>query len=143
MEDSFSNSFGNLSSRKMLQLRKVFISNLQKAGIDIMADEWFVILKLYHSLSDNLNEIAEGLALNKVKVTRLIEQLERNKLIIKEYEEGDRRFKNISFTEAGKSLYLKIEPIAQQTLKQTFFGFSEDEQQLLLQFYNRILLNLK
>ncbi|MDD4991167.1 MAG: MarR family transcriptional regulator [Paludibacter sp.] len=142
MEYSFSGSFGNLSSRISLQLRKVLINNLKKAEIEITPDEWFVISKLYHSVSSTQNDIAEHLGLSKVKVTRLIEQLERNKLIQRESEDGDRRFKNVSLTKVGKSLYLKVEPIAKKTLTQTFSGFSEDEQKIFLDFYVRILRNL-
>lgn len=143
MDYSFSSSFGNLSSRISLQLRKLLIANLNKAGIEITPDEWFVVSKLNHTSSTNQNEIAEGLGLSKVKVTRLIEQLERNELIRRESEDSDRRFKNVSLTDTGKSLYLKVEPVAKDTLVQTFIGFNEEEQRLFFEFYNRILRNLE
>ncbi|OIP84938.1 MAG: hypothetical protein AUK44_01025 [Porphyromonadaceae bacterium CG2_30_38_12] len=143
MEYSFSTSFGNLSSKLVLDIRKVFVSFLSQAQLEITTDEWFVLSKLFHTKASTQNEIANELGLSKVKITRLIAVLENKNFISRETGMGDKRFKNVTLTEEGKAMYRIVEPIAKETLKKIFDGFSEAEKQLQIEFYNRMLSNLR
>lgn len=142
MNYSFSTSFGNLSSLLVLQIRRVFLKLLAEAAIDISPNEWFVISKLFQTISCNQNELADELGLNKVKISRLVLGLEQKNIITRDQKIVDKRHKSVSLTEEGKVVYKKIEPIAQKVHEQIFEQFTESEKELFYEFYNRISKNL-
>lgn len=142
MNYSFSNSFGNLSSHLVLQIRREFMQLLAEAGIDMSPNEWFVISKLFETNTCNQNELADELGLNKVRISRLVLELEQKKIIQRNQKPLDKRHKSVSLTEEGKNTYLKIKPIAQRVNEIMFDQFNEKEKELFYEFYYRISKNL-
>jgi DNA-binding MarR family transcriptional regulator len=143
MEYSFNSSLGNLSNSISKLLGKTLMHKLSEKEIDITPNEWFLISMLYQKKICTQNEIVENIGQNKVKVTRVIDNLELRKIISREISKVDKRFKHVELTKAGIELYFKILPIANKTIEKALTGFDKKEYELLLEFCNRINRNLK
>lgn len=143
MEYSFATSLGNLANSISKNLGKYIVKQLKEKGIEISAEEWFVISMLYQKKVTTQNELVDQVGQNKVKITRIVDNLKMRKLILRSVSNADQRYKNVELTKMGIELYFKILPIATATIDRAIAGFSIDEYEKMLDYCNRINRNLK
>jgi DNA-binding MarR family transcriptional regulator len=143
MEYSFNSSLGNLSNSISKLLGKTLMHKLSEKEIDITPNEWFLISMLYQKKICTQNEVVENMGQNKVKVTRIVDKLERKKLLSRSNSNTDLRYKNLELTKLGIEQYHKILPIAKKTIETAIAGFSDNDYEIFLEFCNRINQNLK
>ena len=124
MKYSFDKSLGNLTHRISSQLG---IRLTNKIGISVTPLQWSVISMLYFYKNQSQAEIALFLGHNKVRVKRLIDDLENTNFVKRFINKKDKRFNRVKLTKQGEILYEKIAPIARQTVKEAYCTFSEGE----------------
>lgn len=69
----------------------------------------YTILELFKSTGLTMNELSEKMNLNSSTMTRILDNLVRDKYISRDKDEFDRRIVIVSLTEAGKEIAKKLD----------------------------------
>lgn len=142
MNYDFDKSIGKLTqqiSKKIgANLEKKFVEN----GISLKATDWSAIAMLYKHGKRNQRDIAIFMGLDKVRIKRTIDRLEKDKLVFREESKVDKRFNIIVLTSAGKKIYKQLVPYAEEAILDAFKGILPDDISKCLNVLDKIKDNL-
>jgi DNA-binding MarR family transcriptional regulator len=113
---------------------------LKKSGINIA--RWRVLAVLQDQVALNIGQIAEHTLIEQPTVSRIVDQLEREGLAVRESDSKDSRFVHVVLTGAGKSAFDEIYPIAVKHQEQALMGFKQQEIKTLIGYLERIQNNI-
>ncbi len=111
-------SLGFLVSRAHRALGNSLTRNFQAAGYDITGEQWALLVRLWNQDGQNQQELSLSLGKDKTSVSRLIDNLEKSKLVVRKVGDHDRRDRIIHLTAAGERLQGNLIKIARKTLKE-------------------------
>lgn len=100
--------------------------NLKQAGIDITVEQWSVLYHLWKSDGLSQQQLCEATFRDKPSITRLVDNLEKLKLVKRVASKSDRRINQVFLTEAGKELDEKTMTVANDTLNEALTGVPAD-----------------
>ncbi len=80
---------------------------------EITEQQWRVVRALYGLDGVGITPLAEKTLLLMPSLTRILQTLEKNKIVRRLAVENDNRKSEIQLTELGNELYLKIAPLAE------------------------------
>jgi len=100
--------------------------NLKQAGIDITVEQWSVLYHLWKSDGLSQQQLCEATFRDKPSITRLVDNLEKLKLVKRVASKSDRRINQVFLTEAGKELDEKTMTVANDTLNEALTGVPDD-----------------
>lgn len=100
--------------------------NLKQAGIDITVEQWSVLYHLWKSDGLSQQQLCEATFRDKPSITRLVDNLEKLKLVKRVASKNDRRINQVFLTEAGKELDEKTMNVANDTLNEALTGVPAD-----------------
>lgn len=109
---------------------------------NITTSQWSVIKLLDTKECLTQTQIAAELKADKATVGEIISKLCDKKLLIKSYDQSDKRAYSVSITDEAKKIVADIEIMALQVTGVALSGFSEKEQEQLYISLNRIIKNL-
>jgi len=121
-------------------LNRKLRKNLKKSGINVA--RWRVLAVLQDNVALNIGQIAEHTLIEQPTVSRVVDQLEREGLAVRESDGVDSRFVHVLLTDLGKSAFNRIYPIAVKHQEQALRGFDRDEIKTLTGFLERIQANI-
>lgn len=87
--------------------------------------------------------LAENCHIEAATVTSILSNMEKAELIYRVRNENDKRVFNVFITEKGKKLKLEVDKIFTEVDEIAFKGFSKDEQDIVIEFLDRIYKNIK
>ncbi len=67
-------------------------------------------------------ELAEALGIQGPSLVRLLDNLERDGLILRREDRGDRRAKSLTMTEAGRRVYQQVQAVTEQVADRLLAG---------------------
>lgn len=143
MNYHFNTSLGNLTHQISKGLGARLMQHLAQAGLNATPEQWCVISMLHATKLSTQTEVGEFLGYDKVRVARLLERLEHDKLIIRQINPLDKRVKMIALTPRGNRLYKLVEPFAEKTLEEALGGFSAVDLKQLMHLLRSINQNLE
>ncbi|MDT8374248.1 MAG: winged helix DNA-binding protein [Bacteroidales bacterium] len=143
MKYSFDTSFGNLTQRISKSLGVLLVKKIQERAIPVSAEQWCVISMLYNHKRETQTAIGLFLGYDKVKVLRLIADLERAGIVERFKDNDDKRFNIVKLTEKGSETYRKIEVLARDTLAEATNGLSAAEVKTCISMLKKISRNLE
>lgn len=73
--------------------------------VELYPSEIHTLVYIADHDTDNFTQIAEGLAITKGALTKIIDKIEQKKLIVKYYQEGNRKSIYYTLTQPGKEAY--------------------------------------
>ena len=129
---------------KTSKMMDVYISDvLSHNNITITKQQWIVLKILFENPEGIIqNKLAFITDRNKASLTRLINGMERNKLVKRISSKEDSR-KNIVYnTQKGNELFLKTKPIMLKSISKIQKGITEDEMNNFIQIMSKIQENL-
>ena len=127
MKYSFDKSLGKITHQISKGLGKKLEQKFAEQNYKINALEWTVISYLYYNRESNQRKIGEFVSENKVMTKRIIDKLEQDGYVNRRASKSDKRQKKVKLTRKGKELYLKLAPIAEDTLREAYSGLSSEE----------------
>lgn len=133
-EISTSALIGQVGLRIKGELNNAF----QESGVNITSEQWGVLKCLWQEEGISQSEIAEKVNKDKASVTRILDIMQKNKLIKRCDDERDRRSYRIYLTDEGKSLEGKLKPVVLATNQRIYRNLNEYERQEL----QKLLLKL-
>jgi len=86
------------------RIKKCFIDRLQQNGINVTPEQYLVLDILWEKQSISQQNIADLIQKDKNSVTKIIDSLEKKKLVNRVVDQKDRRINKIELTQEGLAL---------------------------------------
>jgi DNA-binding MarR family transcriptional regulator len=132
-------SVGYLLGRARTKLAKSLDVALTDNGITHAQGS--VLLMLATGKYETAGDLSRELYIDSASMTRMIDRLEKRRLIVRVRREDDRRVVSLHLTPDGKALADLLPHIYATTLNRSFTGFSSDELGTLRILLRKLLAN--
>ncbi|MDD2996899.1 MAG: MarR family transcriptional regulator [Paludibacter sp.] len=124
-------------------INRTFLRSFVAEGIDISTEQWSVMACLWKEDKVTQQKLCELTAKDKPSMTRLIDKLEKSRLVTRVSDPTDRRTNIIHLTSAGVALQAKATEIVMRVANRTLNGISEAELNTSRTVLKKIMANLK
>lgn len=130
---------GKASTAMARRLQK----NFKVRGVEITIEQWSVLYHLWKQDGLSQQELCNATFRDKPSITRLVDNLEKLKLVKRVSSKEDRRMNMIYLTESAKKLQDQTMDLANQTLNESLEGVNIEEIELCKSVLQRVYDNLK
>lgn len=117
--------------------------NFKQAGVDITIEQWSVLYHLWKQDGQSQQELCNATFRDKPSITRLVDNLERLKLVRRVPSKEDRRINLIHLTDFARRLQDQSMQLANQTLNEALESVSPEEIDVCKAVLQRVYDNLK
>lgn len=117
--------------------------NFKQASIEITIEQWSVLYHLWKQDGLSQQELCNQSFRDKPSITRLVDNLEKLKLVKRVPSKDDRRINLIYLTETAKKLQDETMEVASQTLNEALEGVSNDAIETCKAVLQKVYDNLK
>ncbi|GAV20805.1 transcriptional activatory protein BadR [Mariprofundus micogutta] len=146
MPRRFEEGLGYLIHHLMYAMRQTLARQCRESGCDITAEELAVLMIISEQEVEpglTQTQIAETLAKDKAVITRLLNSLSREGLVLRTPDEQDRRIVRARLTKQGFEAVNRLRPVLGALLGQLYEGISDEEFLATKAVLQRLLSNLK
>jgi DNA-binding MarR family transcriptional regulator len=134
-------SLGYLINRTAMRLKRELHHAFKENGYKVTPEQWAILNRLWEQEGLSQVELADMTFKDKPNVTRMLEVLERRKLIFRQPDENDRRAYKVFLTEAGQQLKAQLIPLAVEVLERGQRNLTSEEIEYLRKALNIIYNN--
>lgn len=110
-------------------------------NLGISGAQWMVLIRIGGNVANTASDLCKMLGYDSGAMTRMLDRLEKLGLIERSPSDEDRRVMIVSLTDAGRTLYPQITPIAVDVIEEHLRGFSAEDIVQLIGFLDRIRTN--
>ena len=135
--------FAILNGKVTAAINRKLSLNFRQNGIDITPEQWTLLLFLWENDGVTQQELCYATFKDKPGMTRLIDNMERQHLVVRISDKRDRRTNLIHLTKTGKELEEKARFIANKTLKEALHGLTLEELRVSQEVLRKIFTNTK
>ena len=135
--------FALLSGKLSSAINRKLYRSFRKINIDITPEQWTVLIFLWEKDGVTQQELCNATFKDKPSMTRLIDNMERQHLVVRISDKKDRRTNLIHLTKDGKELEERARVIANQTLKEALRGITVEELSISQEVLRKIFFNTK
>lgn len=135
--------FAILNGKVSAAINRKLSRNFRLNDMEITPEQWTVLLYLWEKDGVTQQELCNATFKDKPSMTRLIDNMERQHLVIRVPDKRDRRTNKIHLTENGKKLEEKSRFIANKTLKEALHGLTLEELRISQEVLRKIFTNTK
>ncbi len=116
--------------------------NFKQASIDITIEQWSVLYQLWKEDGQNQQQLCDATFRDKPSITRLVDNLEKQKLVKRVASKLDRRINLIYLTKEAKNLQERTMEIANQTLNEALAGVTNGQIEIAKEVLQQVYDNL-
>jgi DNA-binding MarR family transcriptional regulator len=116
--------------------------NFRDNGIDITIEQWSILYHLWKEDGLSQQELCNRTFRDKPSITRLIDNLEKQKLVKRVPSKEDRRINAVTLTDAAKALQDDTINLANQTMDEALVGVSKEEIETVKNVLQKVYDNL-
>jgi DNA-binding MarR family transcriptional regulator len=116
--------------------------NFRLAGLEITIEQWSVLYHLWKQDGMSQQELCNRTFRDKPSITRLLDNLEKQKLVKRMPSKDDRRINLVCLTESAKLLQDKTIELANQTMDEALIGVGKNEIEIVKQVFQKVYDNL-
>lgn len=117
--------------------------NFKQAGIEITIEQWSVLYHLWKQDGLSQQELCNQSFRDKPSITRLVDNLEKLKLVKRVASKDDRRKNLVYLTETSKKLQDETMDMANQTLNEALEGVGNNDIEICKAVLQKVYDNLK
>jgi DNA-binding MarR family transcriptional regulator len=117
--------------------------NFKQAGVDITIEQWSVLYHLWKEDGMSQQQLCEATFRDKPSITRLVDNLEKLKLVKRVASKDDRRINMIYLTPEAGLLQVQSMDLANQTLNEALVGVTNGQIEIAKEVLQRVYENLK
>jgi DNA-binding MarR family transcriptional regulator len=117
--------------------------NFKQSGVDITIEQWSVLYHLWKEDGLRQQQLCDATFRDKPSITRLVDNLEKLKLVKRTASKEDRRINLICLTKEAQQLQEKTMEIAAQTINEALQGVSEAYIEVAKEVLQLVYDNLK
>ena len=137
------NSFGYLINLSAQRLKYELHQTFQERGYDVTPEQWVVLNRLWEQDGLSQVELAERTFKDKPSTTRILNLLEKKKLVTRRPDENDGRVLRVHLTRSGWEIREKLVSCADAVLQKASRDFTKEEVNQFKLLLNRLLTNLE
>ena len=117
--------------------------NFKDAGIEITIEQWSVLYHLWKQDGRSQQQLCEATFRDKPSITRLVDNLEKSKLVKRVASKNDRRSNIIFLTKEAKNQEQKTMDVANRTLNEALEGVTNGQIEIAKEVLQIVYENLK
>jgi DNA-binding MarR family transcriptional regulator len=117
--------------------------NMKQAGIDITVEQWSVLYQLWKNDGLSQQQLCDATFRDKPSITRLVDNLEKLKLVNRVASKEDRRINQVFLTDTGRVLDEHTMKVANDTLNEALVGVPADKVDVCKEVLQIVYDNLK
>lgn len=135
--------FAILNGKVSAAINRKLYRNFRQNGLEISPEQWTVLLFLWEKDGVTQQELCNATFKDKPSMTRLIDNMERQHLVVRISDQRDRRTNLIHLTRSGRDLEDNARIIVNQTLEEALEGITVEQLDITQQVMKRIFHNIK
>ncbi|MEO6232878.1 MAG: MarR family transcriptional regulator [Ferruginibacter sp.] len=116
--------------------------NFKQANLDITIEQWSVLYHLWKQDGLSQQQLCEATFRDKPSITRLVDNLERLKLVNRVPSKDDRRINMIYLTKEAAQLQDQTMQLASQTLNEALEGVTQEQIEIAKEVLQKVYDNL-
>ena len=136
-------NFAILNGKVSAAINRKLSRNFRQQGLEITPEQWTVLIFLWEKDGVTQQELCNATFKDKPSMTRLIDNMERQHLVVRISDKRDRRTNLIHLTKDGKELEEKARLIANLTLKEALRGVTLEELSVGQALLKKVFYNTK
>ncbi len=117
--------------------------NFKQSGIDITIEQWSVLYHLWKEDGMSQQALCAATFRDKPSITRLVDNLEKLKMVKRVASKDDRRINMIYLTQEAVDLQEKAMDLATQTLEEALEGVTHGQIEIAKEVLQKVYDNLK
>ncbi|CAN5845201.1 MarR family transcriptional regulator [soil metagenome] len=117
--------------------------NFKQAGVDITIEQWSVLYHLWKEDGMSQQSLCDATFRDKPSITRLVDNLEKLKLVRRVASKDDRRINMIYLTAEAQNLQEQTMELANQTLNEALVGVTNGQIEIAKEVLQQVYENLK
>ncbi len=135
--------FAILNGKVSTAINRKLSRNFRQNGIDISPEQWTILLSLWEKDGITQQELCNATFKDKPSMTRLIDNMEKQHLVVRISDKRDRRTNLIHLTKTGRELEDRAFAVANQTLKEALEGVPLEELEIGQKVLKKVFTNTK
>ncbi|WP_321479183.1 MarR family transcriptional regulator [uncultured Bacteroides sp.] len=135
--------FAILNGKVSAAINRKLYRNFRQSGLEITPEQWTVLIYLWEKDGVTQQELCNATFKDKPSMTRLIDNMERQHLVVRISDKNDRRTNLIHLTKTGKEMEENAHTIANKTLKEALQGINVEELRISQEVLRIIFSNTK
>ena len=135
--------FAILNGKVSAAINRRLIRNFRENDLDITPEQWTVLLFLWEKDGVSQQELCNATFKDKPSMTRLIDNMERQNLVVRIASKSDRRTNLVYLTRQGRELEDRARNVANRTLKEALTGVTAEELRISQEVLRKIFSNAK
>lgn len=116
--------------------------NFRNAGLDITIEQWTVLYHLWKEDCLSQQELCNRTFRDKPSITRLIDNLEKQKLLKRSSHKVDKRINLVCLTDAGRALQDVTLALANQTMEEALQDVKKEDIEVVKTVLQKVYDNL-
>lgn len=116
--------------------------NFKLAGIEITIEQWSVLYHLWKEDGRSQQQLCEATFRDKPSITRLVDNLEKAKMVKRVAAKNDRRINLIFLTKEAQDLQDETMRVANQTLNESLEGVKKEDIEIAKAVLQKVYDNL-
>jgi DNA-binding MarR family transcriptional regulator len=117
--------------------------NFRAAGLDITIEQWSILYHLWKEDCLSQQELCNRTFRDKPSITRLIDNLEKQKLVKRISSAEDKRINLVCLTDGARELQEATLQIANETMDEALVGVSREQIEMVRNVLQMVYDNLK
>jgi DNA-binding MarR family transcriptional regulator len=117
--------------------------NFKLSGLDITIEQWSVLYHLWKEEGQSQQQLCDATFRDKPSITRLVDNLEKLKLVKRVPSKEDRRINLIYLTKEAIQLQERSMEVANQTLNEALNGVTNGQIEIAKEVLHTVYENLK
>jgi DNA-binding MarR family transcriptional regulator len=116
--------------------------HFRQSGLEITIEQWSILYHLWVEDCLSQQQLCNRTFRDKPSITRLIDNLEKQKLVKRLASKTDRRINLVCLTEAAKNLQTATADLANKTMDEALIGVTKDEIETVKKVLHQVYENL-
>lgn len=132
-----------ITGKATVAISRRLLKNFRDAGIDVTIEQWSVLYQLWKQDGVSHQQLSDATFRDKPSITRLVDNMEKNKLVRRVGNKKDRRIKLVQLTAEGKRLEEETLAVANKTLNEALEGVAKSKIEVAKEVLQIVYDNLK
>ncbi|MEO8768676.1 MAG: MarR family winged helix-turn-helix transcriptional regulator [Ferruginibacter sp.] len=135
--------YGFITGKASTAIARRLQKNFKLNNVDITIEQWSVLYHLWKDDGMSQQALCDATFRDKPSITRLVDNLEKLKLVKRVASKDDRRINMIYLTPEAQQLQERTMEIANQTLNEALSGVTNGQIEIAKEVLQQVYENLK
>ena len=133
--------FAILNGKVSAAINRKLYRSFKKHGLDITPEQWTILIYLWEKDGVKQQVLCDATFKDKPSMTRLLDNMEKQHLVVRISQKEDRRTNLIYLTKTGRELEKPAHEITTQSLNEALKGITRDRLEISQEVMRQIFIN--